>query len=246
MNKSELSAEEFGQQVQRMFNSITRRYDLLNHLLSAGQDYFWRRFCAGRLPENTTKALDIACGTADLTADIQKRFPEAEVYGLDFAVEMLQVAEQKKQRGKIPATLHLVEGDALELPFDSNQFDVTTIAFGLRNIPNRKAALLEMKRVVKPGGKVLVLEMTFPENLGLRWFFKWYLSNVIPLIGGTLSGSREAYSYLPESIQQFLTPMELVDLFHEIGLVKVKAFPLSLGIAYLHEGIVPWRKKKQT
>jgi demethylmenaquinone methyltransferase/2-methoxy-6-polyprenyl-1,4-benzoquinol methylase len=126
----------------------------------------------------------------------------------------------------------------MALPFDDNEFDCATVAFGIRNMPDRLKALNEMARVVKPGGKIICLEMTFPRNMGLRRFFKWYLNNVVPLLGGIISRNPGAYRYLPDSIQDFLHPDDLSKLFRQAGLISLSEYPLTFGLTYLHEGIV--------
>ncbi|MCA1959821.1 MAG: bifunctional demethylmenaquinone methyltransferase/2-methoxy-6-polyprenyl-1,4-benzoquinol methylase UbiE [Desulfomonile sp.] len=225
--------------VKRIFNSVTPHYDLLNRLMSARQDVRWRKFTAKRIPTDATRVLDVATGTGDLAIEIAHRRPQVQIAGVDFVERMMRPAQTKTVARGLNGRIAYAAGDALALPFRDDEFDAATIAFGIRNIPDRAAALREMARVVKPGGKVMVLEMTFPKSLGLRRFFEWYLNHVMPVVGRTISGNQEAYRYLPASIQDFLHPDELARLFSEVGLSSVKAFPLTLGITYLHEGIVP-------
>lgn len=225
--------------VKRIFNSVTPHYDLLNRLMSARQDVRWRKFTAKRIPLNAERVLDVATGTGDLAIEIAHRRPKVQVAGVDFVERMMRPAVTKTAARGLNGRIAYSAGDALALPFRDNEFDAATIAFGIRNIPDRSAALREMARVVKPRGKVMVLEMTFPRSLGLRRFFQWYLNRVMPLVGRTISGNNEAYRYLPASIQDFLHPDDLTRLFSEVGLTSVKAFPLTFGITYLHEGIVP-------
>jgi len=164
--------------------------------------------------------------------------PDINVTGIDFVKEMLDLAVEKT-KNKIPtAKIEYIVSDALELPFEDNRFDAATIAFGMRNIPEKMDALLEMARVVKPGGKVMVLEMTFPRNIKLRKFFHWYLNNTLPVLGKVIARNRDAYNYLAESIQDFLHPDELTSLFKQAGLNDIKDYPLTFGITYLHEGVV--------
>lgn len=152
---------------------------------------------------------------------------------------MIQTACQKQVSHKRGSNVAFLTADAMYLPFVDSFFDVVTIAFGFRNIPNRLQAVEEMRRVGKPGGKVMVLEMTFPRNIGMRRFFIWYLNRVIPFVGGVISGNRKAYRYLPDSIQGFLHPDEMRALFRAAGLVDIKEYKLTLGIAYLHVGTIP-------
>ncbi len=231
------TAEQRISAVKDMFNSISPNYDLLNRILSGRRDVAWRRFVVKRIPANAEKILDLATGTGDLAIAIAGVLPQARVTAADFVVKMMRPAQLKTRSKGLSSRIEYVAADATRLPFQSHEFDVVTIAFGLRNIPDRLIALQEMKRVVKPGGKVITLEMTFPKNLGLRSFFKWYLNHIIPLVGGLISGNRQAYTYLPESIQDFLTPDQLSELFESSGFRSVQAFPLTFGLTYVHEGI---------
>ncbi|MFH0766271.1 MAG: bifunctional demethylmenaquinone methyltransferase/2-methoxy-6-polyprenyl-1,4-benzoquinol methylase UbiE [Calditrichota bacterium] len=222
--------------VSRLFGRIAPHYDLLNHLLSGGQDYYWRRRVAGRIPQHAEYILDAACGTGDLALLIHKKIPRAEIIALDFTSEMVAAARNKTKHNTTGKLL-LVPGDVLKLPFIDQVFDAVTIAFAMRNIPDRLLALQEMARVVKPGGKLLILEMTFPRSLRLRIFFYWYLNWVIPFLGGLISRDREAYKYLSASIQSFLSPEAMCELMRSAGLQSTKAFSLSGGICWLFEGI---------
>jgi len=225
--------------VKRIFNTITPHYDLLNRIMSGRRDVGWRRFTVKRIPQTAKKVLDVATGTGDLALDLAGRRPDVEVTGVDFVEKMLRQAEAKTSKQGLDGRIRYTLGDATRLPFADHEFDASMIAFGIRNIPDRLKALREMVRVVKPGGKVLVLEMTFPRNLRLRAFFTWYLNHVIPVVGGLISGNSSAYHYLPDSIQDFLHPDQLADLFQSAGLRSVEEFPLTFGLTYLHEGLVP-------
>lgn len=225
--------------VKTIFNTITPHYDLLNRIMSGRRDVAWRRFAAKRLPTDAARVLDVATGTGDLAIEIAGQRPQTEVFGADFVEKMMRVAQEKTAQKKFLHRIHYVAADATRLPFEDNEFDSATIAFGLRNIPDRLAAIREISRVVKPSGKLIVLEMTFPENLRLRRFFTWYLNRMIPLLGGVISGNPKAYRYLPDSIQDFLSPAELSKLFAVAGLHSVKTFPLTFGLTYLHEGVIP-------
>jgi len=225
--------------VKDIFNEISPRYDLMNRLMSARRDVGWRRFAVKRIPADARAVIDIATGTGDVALDIIKYRPEIKVYGVDFVRKMLDLAVIKTERKKASDKIKFLVGDAMRLPFPDDSFDASTIAFGMRNIPDRPGAVKEMKRVVRPGGKVIVLEMTFPKSLRMRQFFNWYLNNVIPILGVMITRNKAAYNYLSESIQNFLHPDQLESVFDQAGLVDVCAFPLTFGITYLHEGIVP-------
>ena len=230
------NVEGYAQSVKGMFNRITPHYDLLNRLLSGRRDVAWRRFAAKRIPPEARLILDVACGTGDLAIEICRRRPGTEVYAVDFAQKMMEFGVLKSVKRGLNSRIHFIGGNALKLPFPDDTFDVCGAAFGLRNIPDKLSALKEMRRVVKPGGRVFILEMTFPRDLKLRRLFLWYFRNVMPRVGRMISGDRNAYRYLPDSIQDFLPPEELSALFIEAGLAEVKAFPLHWGMTYLHEG----------
>ncbi len=225
--------------VKRMFDEISPTYDLMNRIMSARRDVAWRRFLVRQLSQDVRRVLDVATGTGDVVLDTASRRPETTVIGVDFVKRMLDSAVVKTARKDLSSRIHYAAADAMILPFPDACFDAVTSAFAMRNIPDRLGALREMARVVRPGGKVLVLEMTFPRSLRLQRFFFWYLNVIIPLLGRLVAKHSAAYRYLPESIQGFLHPDRLSELFVEAGFTEVQAFPLTFGIACLHEGIVP-------
>lgn len=223
--------------VREMFARIAPRYDLLNHLLSVNIDKRWRRRVRGILETllayDGAFVLDVACGTGDLSIELQTH-AKATVIGTDFCRPMLVIAEQKAAaRGlKIP----FLEGDALRLPFADEIFDAVTIAFGLRNLSSWEAGLVELRRVVKPSGKLAVLEFSSPKIPGLRGLFSYYFANVLPRIGGAVSGSREAYEYLPDSVSRFPDQEGLKKLMSDTGFRSVEYTNLAGGIAAIHSG----------
>jgi demethylmenaquinone methyltransferase/2-methoxy-6-polyprenyl-1,4-benzoquinol methylase len=220
-----------------MFGSIASRYDLLNHLLSVNVDKRWRRLVATRvrdkLPSESARVLDVACGTGDLSLTLFE-ITGAGVVGTDFCRPMLQIAA-----GKTSGRIRFIEGDALDLPFRDGTFDVATIAFGLRNLSNVESGLAELSRVLKPGGWVAVLEFSRPANAVLRPVFNLYFTKVLPWIGRVVSGSQSAYSYLPASVQKFPDQSQLSLLMEQAGFVQVGYENLSGGIAALHMGRRP-------
>jgi demethylmenaquinone methyltransferase/2-methoxy-6-polyprenyl-1,4-benzoquinol methylase len=231
------------EQVRRIFSSIPKRYDFLNHLLSFRRDVAWRRFTVGRMRFfRTRRLLDVATGTGDLAVEAALEHPIIEVVGLDLVPGMLELGRAKIRKRGLEGRVRLVEGDALSLPFDDGSFDTASIAFGIRNIPDREAALREMARVVAPGGRVLVLELTTPRGALPRALYSLYLRGLLPLVGRAVSGDARAYSYLAESIMEFPSPEEFAETMRRAGLADVSATPLTLGVAHLHEGTVPERK----
>ncbi len=222
-----------------MFAGIAGRYDLLNHLLSGNTDRRWRRLVAAELGPALTEGahvLDVACGTGDLSLTLSAA-GSAQVIGVDFCRPMLEIAREKaagETRG-VP----FVEGDALRLPFADEAFDVATIAFGLRNLSSVGDGLKELLRVLKPGGRVAVLEFSSPVVPGFRALFQFYFTRVLPRIGGLVSGSRGAYEYLPDSVSKFPDQKRLVALMRETGFTEVGYRNLTGGIAALHTGTRP-------
>jgi demethylmenaquinone methyltransferase / 2-methoxy-6-polyprenyl-1,4-benzoquinol methylase len=225
--------QEHASRVREMFGKIAGRYDLLNHLLSGNVDKRWRQVVAKRVREGTSGEsliLDVACGTGDLSLSLFES-TGARVIGTDFCRPMLSLAA-----GKLPDQITLVEGDALSLPFKDSTFDVVTIAFGLRNLSNISSGLKELRRILKAEGRVAVLEFSRPSNPVLRMLFGIYFRNLLPLLGGVISGSRSAYTYLPSSVAQFPDQQQLVALIEQAGFDQVSYENLTGGIAALHLG----------
>ncbi len=232
------SAEnEHASRVREMFATIATRYDLLNHLLSGNTDKKWRRIVAKRVSEklgsDPSQILDVACGTGDLSLTLFET-TGVRVVATDFCRPMLEIAA-----GKMPGSVKLVEADALSLPFLDQSFEAVTIAFGLRNFSNVEIGLKELFRVVKPQGWVAVLEFSKPPNALFNALFGFYFLRVLPLLGGIISGSKSAYSYLPNSVQRFPDQQELSRLMNEVGFSQVTYENLTGGIAALHLGRRP-------
>jgi len=223
-----------------MFATIAKRYDLLNHLLSANVDKRWRRMLAKRLREQLgsgrAQILDLACGTGDLSLTLFE-FTGAQITAPDFCRPMLELAATKIKARKVP--VRLVEGDALSLPFRNESFDGVTIGFGLRNLAAVDDGLREIFRVLKPGGTVAVLEFSRSQTPVIRLLFQFYFTRVLPLMGGAISGSRSAYTYLPNSVQSFPSQQELVTVLGNAGFTHVSYQNLTGGIAALHLGKRP-------
>jgi demethylmenaquinone methyltransferase / 2-methoxy-6-polyprenyl-1,4-benzoquinol methylase len=228
--------QEHANRVREMFGRIAGRYDLLNHLLSGNVDKRWRQVVAERVREEMSGEaliLDVACGTGDLSLSLFEN-TGARVIGTDFCRPMLSLAA-----GKLPHQITLVEGDALSLPFKEGTFDVVTIAFGLRNLSDISSGLKELRRILKPKGRVAVLEFSRPSNSVLRVLFGIYFRNLLPLLGGIISGSRSAYTYLPSSVAQFPDQQQLAGLIEQAGFDRVSYENLTGGIAALHLGRRP-------
>ena len=220
--------------VREMFSGIARRYDLLNHLLSLNIDRRWRRRVRARLAEmlNDPNAiiLDVACGTGDLSIELQAD-ARAKVIGTDFCRPMLTIAAEKS------TSIPFVEGDAMGLGFADETFTGVTIAFGLRNLSNVADGVAELHRILKPGGKLVVLEFSSPVIPGFRSVFNFYFANVLPRIGGVVSGSRSAYEYLPDSVSKFPDQKALSEILRRTGFAEVEFENLTGGITAIHFGV---------
>ena len=235
---SEMKPDEHVGVVKEIFSSITKEYDFLNHFLSLGRDIAWRKEAVRRMRFSTTRRLlDIATGTADLAIEAARRHPEVHVIGIDLALEMLEAGRRKIRDRRLEGRITLMPGDALNLDFPDNHFDVAAVAFGIRNMPDRLRALREMTRVVCPGGQVMVLEMTLPrEGSLLRKLYALYLKKVLPLLARPFSRHSEAYAYLADSISLFPSPLKFAAMMEEAGLKAIEQHPLTLGVTYLHIG----------
>lgn len=224
---------EHAKAVRAMFSGIARRYDLLNHVLSMNIDKRWRRLVRRRLQSTLDRpdatVLDVACGTGDLSIELQLH-AKAKVIGTDFCRPMLAVAATKD------ANIPFVEGDAMNLGFADASVDAVTIAFGLRNLSHFADGLTEFHRIIKPGGKLVVLEFSSPVVPGFRQAFNLYFTRILPRIGGAVSGSRGAYEYLPNSVSKFPDQKRLAALMRETGFVDVEYTNLTGGIAAIHSG----------
>jgi len=214
-----------------MFDAIADRYDVVNRLISFGRDRGWRRQTAVRL-QGPNRILDLATGTGDLALEIARQYPHATVVGLDPSARMLEVARRKTRSQQLEGRIRYVEGDAQKLPFEDARFDGITMAFGIRNVPDRMAALREMARVASPGARIAVLELTEPRGLGLSVLARCHIHCVVPLIGALISGPRQ-YAYLSRSIAAFPAPEAFVRLATECGLRLLDQKSFSFGACHL-------------
>lgn len=221
-----------------MFARISRRYDLLNTVMTGGRHYAWRRTATDMAVGGLTGvALDVATGTGDFALALARHPSVSKVIGLDFTREMLSLAERKAQQKGLAQRLDLVVSDAHALPFPDDQFICATVGFGVRNFIDVPRALQEMARVVRPGGRVVVLEIVRVEGRGpLSWLFPLYFRYVTPWLGALLAGEREAYAYLPESVEEFLSARELASMMQQVGLSNVTFRKMALGTVAIHVG----------
>lgn len=224
------------QQVRSMFNSIAPRYDFLNHFLSLGTDYCWRkktiRLIGKRHPE---KILDVATGTGDLAIAAAKLRPQ-KITGIDIAEEMLTIGRKKIARKKLEHLISLETGDSENLKFPDESFDAVMVAFGVRNFENLEKGLAEMHRVLKRGGIAAILEFSGPEKFPVRQLYHFYFRFILPVVGRFISGNRSAYTYLPESVSKFPSGDEFLQCMEKAGFNNNTRNPLTFGIATLYSG----------
>lgn len=225
------------EQIRGMFNDISHRYDLLNYLLSFGQDRGWRKKALKMLsPEPGSDLLDIACGTGDVALTAARLYPRTgSITGIDFSEKMIELAGKKFDGKKVSVPYEFKVGDATDLPLPGSCADCVTIAFGIRNVVDVPRALLEMKRVLRPGGKLMILEFAPPRGRVFGPLFHFYFNKVLPKVGGWISGKPEAYSYLPKSVGEFYSPEKLQQLMENAGfsMERVKKLTFGVTMAYL-------------
>ena len=239
-----MNVDKSQRRIRRMFGEISPRYDFLNHFLSGGTDYYWRWKAVRSTPMNEeAPILDVCTGTGDLAIAYWKQSRgRVRVFGTDFTHKMLQLAKTKLSkkcgRSNQGESLKFLEADTQQLPFADNQFQVVSVAFGLRNVTDTERGLQEMVRVCKPGGRVLVLEFSMPGNPIVCSLYRCYMRHVLPRIGQLFSGSRQAaYHYLPESVSEFPSGEALAEVMRTCGLQPVTWKPLTFGVATLYCGV---------
>ncbi len=222
-------------EIRRMFGEVAPRYDFLNHLLSASLDRVWRRRAARAVGSRTTPVLDLCCGTGDQALALARR--DLEVVGADFCIPMLTRARRKYARLGDGGPNGLA-ADAVQLPFPTAAFGAATVSFGLRNVPDLSSAIAELRRVLEPGGVLVVLEFAMPTQPVLGSLYRFYFRRILPWIGRRFSASESAYTYLPESVPTFPQRQELVDRFLEGGFTEASWTDLSGGIVCLYRAAV--------
>ena len=236
-NERTVNELEHARAVREMFSGIAKRYDFLNHFLSVNTDKRWRRLVSKKLKDVLDRedalVLDVACGTGDLSVELQTS-GKAKVVGTDFCRPMLEIAFDKNDKNK--TSIPYIEADGMNLSFAGETFDAVTIAFGLRNFSNWQDGLVELHRILKKGGKLAILEFSTPIVPGFKQIFNLYFTQLLPRIGGAVSGSRGAYEYLPDSVSRFPDQKGLAKMMEETGFSSVGYKNLTGGIAALHIG----------
>jgi demethylmenaquinone methyltransferase / 2-methoxy-6-polyprenyl-1,4-benzoquinol methylase len=245
-------SEEFSVQVRTMFDRIAGVYDRMNHVMTAGLDRAWRERAVDRAEVGPgDAALDICCGTGDLAFELARRIgPTGRVVGCDFSERMLELARAKEEDSRLGrgdaarmnggagglAPVEFERADALELPYGDASFDAVTVGFGARNLADLERGLAEMARVLRPGGRMVILEITQPRRPPLSTFFSLWFDRAVPLLG-TLAGDRDAYSYLPESVRSFPATERLAQLMDDAGFERIRWLLLAGGIIAIHSGV---------
>jgi len=236
------TVDKSGPRVQKMFGEIAGRYDFLNHLLSLNVDRYWRwRTVRIVPPQPGDNILDMCTGTGDLALAYHRAAKgQAQIVGADFCHEMLEIGRKKGIAAGADSQVEFIEADAQQIPLASDQFQIVTVAFGLRNVAETDRGLAEMVRVCAPGGRVAVLEFSNPTWQPFKAIYGWYFRNVLPRIGQLLArNNQEAYNYLPSSVGQFPQGEELADMMRAAGLSEVSYQGLTLGVATLYVGTKP-------
>ena len=219
-----------------MFDAIAGRYDFLNHLLSAGLDRRWRRRAIRALQlRGDERLLDVCTGTADLAiAAVSSRTGARDAVGIDFSAEMLRLGLEKVRRGGLSPRVHLARGDAMRLPLPDASVDAVTIAFGIRNVVEPARACADCLRVLRPGGRLAILEFGMPKTPALRGAYRWYFRAVLPRIGRLVSRHSDAYTYLPSSVSEFPSGAAFASILQTVGFRSIEHVPLTFGVVYLY------------
>jgi demethylmenaquinone methyltransferase/2-methoxy-6-polyprenyl-1,4-benzoquinol methylase len=229
--------DEKARAVRAMFDAIAPRYDFLNHLLSAGIDRRWRTSAIRSLRLTGRETLiDVCTGTADVALEARKGMKARRVLGVDFAAAMLSLGLGKVRAAGDASHIALVRGDAMRLPAKSGSADAATVAFGIRNVERPEVACAELARVLRPGGRLAILEFGVPRIPGIGALYLWYFRRLLPLVGRLVSGHTGAYSYLPASVGTFPRPEQFMTILRHAGFSDVRAVPMTFGVVYLYTG----------
>jgi len=224
------------EQVATMFDNISGKYDFLNHFLSMGIDIAWRKKAIRQLKKDQPKQiLDIATGTGDFAIEALALKPE-KVTGVDISEGMLAVGREKMKKKGLSDKIELLSGDSEQLQFEDNKFDAVIVSFGVRNFENLEKGLADMYRVLKPGGKAVILEFSKPKSFPFKQLYNFYFKWILPKIGNTISKDQAAYTYLPESVRQFPDGENFLNILEKVGFKNTQCKPLTLGISSIYIG----------
>ena len=226
------------EQVADMFNNISKTYDFLNHFLSLGIDIIWRKKAINELKKDKPKLiLDVATGTGDFAFEALKALKPEKIIGVDISRGMLDIAEQKIQKRNLSDKFEVKLGDSEKLPFEADEFDAVTVAYGVRNFEHLETGLADIQRVLKPGGKAVILEFSKPRVFPVKQLYNFYFNYITPCIGKLFSKDARAYTYLPESVAAFPDGESFVALMDKVGFKNTKHRPLAFGICSIYTGI---------
>jgi demethylmenaquinone methyltransferase/2-methoxy-6-polyprenyl-1,4-benzoquinol methylase len=221
----------------KIFDDIAPTYDFLNHFLSFGIDVLWRKKFISNLPKKSNMlAYDLATGTGDVALALAMEPQIKKVIGMDLSVGMLKFAKSKVIKKNLTHKVKMEVGDGVNIPKEDSSADVITVAFGIRNFPNPQESLINMKRVLKPGGRAMIMEFSLPKNIVIRWGYLLYFRYILPFIGNALSKNKDAYTYLNESVEEFAYGKDFTDMMEIAGLKNIRIVPLTFGIASLYIG----------
>ncbi|WP_226388675.1 bifunctional demethylmenaquinone methyltransferase/2-methoxy-6-polyprenyl-1,4-benzoquinol methylase UbiE [Penaeicola halotolerans] len=224
------------EQVATMFNNISKKYDLLNHLLSLGIDIIWRKKAVKQLRADQPKLiLDIATGTGDFAIEALALNPD-KIIGVDISEGMLNEGKKKLKKMKLDHKIELQVGDSEKLLFEDNKFDAVIVSFGVRNFENLEKGLADMQRVLRPGGKTVIVEFSKPKAFPMKQLYNFYFKNILPGIGKLISKDNSAYTYLPESVQAFPDGKDFLTILEKVGFKNTKCIPLTFGISSIYIG----------
>lgn len=226
------------EQVATMFNNISGTYDFLNHFMSLGIDILWRKKAIRQLKAQQPKSiLDVATGTGDFAFEAIKILKPENITGVDISAGMLEVAKRKIKERKLDHIFSVRLGDSEMLPFEDNQFDAITVAYGVRNYENLEKGLADMRRVLKPGGKIVILEFSKPQGFPIKQLYNFYFKHITPFFGKVFSKDARAYQYLPESVAAFPDGVAFTQLMERVGFSQTKQITLTFGISSIYTGI---------
>lgn len=235
MAGKELQHTESKRQTRNMFNRIAPSYDRINTILSFGADRRWRRrFVALAAERGATRVLDMATGTGEVAVALAQKQADCHIVGADLSVQMLAGAKEKIEREHLAGRIELVEADVEQLPFEEGEFDLATVVFGVRNFPDQARALAELKRTLRVGGELLVMEFSEPKGVLFAPIYRLYQRYWMPWLGGLLSGDRNAYTYLPASIRKYCQTVDFEQELHKAGFVLNKTIRLTQGVATIY------------
>ena len=227
------------EKVQQMFDNIAPTYDKLNHIMSLNVDKLWRRHALKEIVDGTPqRILDVACGTGDSTISIARAAAEGtKVTGADISEGMMALVMEKAEKAGVGDRIDLQVADGEALPYEDGTFDRVTCAFGIRNFEHKERGLAEFQRVLRPGGKAVILELSVPQNKVIRWFYDLYFLHILPWVGGAISGDKAAYRYLPASVHHFPAPKDFCALMESAGFRSVRCRTFTLGLCRMFVGV---------